>query len=52
MRVLKSSEEPDLPQEALAADRVGDFGTQDFERDASMVLLLLGEVHLAHAALT
>lgn len=51
MRVLKLGGEPDLGQEPIPAQRSGQLGTEDLECDLTVVLEIVGEIHVRHPAL-
>ena len=50
MRVLEARGEPDLAQEALGAERIGELGVQHLERDRAVVPQVLREPDRGHAA--
>src|SRR2546426_5510849 len=49
---LSGSECADLAQKPVGAERVGEFGLEDFDRDEPVVLQVAGTIHDRHAALT
>ena len=49
--VGESSGEPDLAEEPLGAERVGEFRVEDLDRHLTIVLEIVGEVDGGHAAL-
>jgi hypothetical protein len=51
VRVLEPRSDLDLAAEPLGAERRGNLGPQDLDRDLSAVLEILGEVHGRHATL-
>src|SRR5687767_6168004 len=50
MRVVESSGELDLSQKSLGAERGGELGAQDLDRDAAFVFQVAGEIDRGHAA--
>ena len=52
MGVVKLRDQPDFPQESLAAELGRDVGPEHLERDIAIVFEIVREVHRGHAALT
>ena len=50
MRVLQPGGDLDFAEKAIVAERRCQLGMEDFDRDRSMVLEVLGEVDHRHAA--
>ena len=50
VRVSQLGSNADLAQKTIGAEAGRDFGSQDFDRDLSPVLLFFGEVHRRHSA--
>ena len=48
--MLQASGDPDLPEESLRAERGGELGAQDLERDGPIVPEVVGEIDGGHAA--
>ena len=50
VRMVQPGGDVDLAEEPLPADRGGDLGVEDLDRDAAVVLLVLGQVDRGHPA--
>ena len=48
--MLQASGDPDLLEESLGAERGGELGAQDLERDGPIVPEVVGEIDGGHAA--
>jgi hypothetical protein len=48
VRVLQPSAEPDLPEEAIRSQSLGQFGSEDLKCDATIVAEVVGEIDDGH----
>ena len=48
--MLEPGAEPDLAEEAIGTERLGQLGAEDLERDHPVMLQVAGEIHDRHAA--
>ena len=48
--MIEAGGDLDLAEEAVGAERGGELGVEDLERDGAVVLAVVGQVHGGHAA--